>query len=170
VRRRFARTARCATRRSRTSPPPAPGARSAARGAGGKDARGRGRRLRACPCSSPWARGCRRGPGQGTRLSRAVGPLVQRARHRLWPRALACGQPKPKLATVSWWKDTTLYEDLGLEAVSTDEAYAAMDWLYERQDAIERALARRHLSVSVNPSGRAYFDLSSSWMEGGPVR
>jgi len=41
-----------------------------------------------------------------------------------------------------------------------------MDWLYERQDAIERALARRHLSVSVNPSGRAYFDLSSSWMEG----
>ena len=75
-------------------------------------------------------------------------------------------RPKPKLATVSWWKDTTLYEDLGLEEVSTDEAYAAMDWLYERQDVIERALARRHLSASNNPSGRAYFDLSSSWMEG----
>ena len=75
-------------------------------------------------------------------------------------------RPKPKLATLSWWKDTTLYEDLGLEEVSTDEAYAAMDWLYERQDAIERALARRHLSVSNNPSGRAYFDLSSPWMEG----
>ncbi len=70
------------------------------------------------------------------------------------------------MATVSWWKDTTLYEDLHLEAVSTDEAYGAMDWLYERQDVIERALARRHLSVSHNPSGRAYFDLSSSWMEG----
>jgi transposase len=75
-------------------------------------------------------------------------------------------RPKPKLATLSWWKDTTLYEDLGLEEVSTDEAYAAMDWLYERQDVIERALSRRHLSVSSNPSGRAYFDLSSSWMEG----
>jgi hypothetical protein len=75
-------------------------------------------------------------------------------------------RPKPKLATVSWWKDTTLYEDLHLEAVSTDEAYGAMDWLYERQDVIERALARRHLSVSSNPSGRAYFDLSSSWIEG----
>ena len=75
-------------------------------------------------------------------------------------------RPKPKLATLSWWKDTTLYEDLDLEGVSTDEAYAAMDWLYERQDTIERALARRHLSVSNNPSGRAYFDLSSSWMEG----
>ena len=75
-------------------------------------------------------------------------------------------RPKPKLATVSWWKDTTLYEDLHLEAVSTDEAYGAMDWLYERQDVIERVLARRHLSVSHNPSGRAYFDLSSSWMEG----
>ena len=75
-------------------------------------------------------------------------------------------RPKPKLATVSWWKDTTLYEDLGLEEVSTDEAYAAMDWLYERHDVIERALSRRHLSASNNPSGRAYFDLSSSWMEG----
>lgn len=40
-------------------------------------------------------------------------------------------RPKPKLATLSWWKDTTLYEDLDLEGVSTDEAYAAMDWLYE---------------------------------------
>ena len=75
-------------------------------------------------------------------------------------------RPKPKFATLSWWSDTTLYEDLHLEGVSTDEAYAAMDWLYERQDTIERALARRHLSVSKNPSGRAYFDLSSSWIEG----
>jgi len=41
-----------------------------------------------------------------------------------------------------------------------------MDWLYERQDLIERALARRHLSGADNPSGRAYFDLSSSWTEG----
>ncbi len=74
--------------------------------------------------------------------------------------------PKPKLATVTWWSDTTLAEDLGLEGVGTDEVYAAMDWLLSRQDAIEGALARRHLALEVNPTGRAYFDLSSSWLEG----
>jgi hypothetical protein len=74
--------------------------------------------------------------------------------------------PKPKLATVTWWHDTTLVEDLGLEDVGTDEVYAAMDWLVSRQDAIEAALARRHLAPEVNPTGRAYFDLSSSWLEG----
>jgi len=75
-------------------------------------------------------------------------------------------RPKSKLATVSWWADTTLREDLGLEGVSTDEAYAAMDWLLKRQDAIEQALAKRHLAGEANPSRRALFDLSSSWMEG----
>jgi len=74
--------------------------------------------------------------------------------------------PASKLATISWWSDTTLWADFGLEEVSTDEVYSAMDWLYSRQDAIERALAKRHLSVEHNPTGRAYFDLSSSWMEG----
>ncbi len=74
--------------------------------------------------------------------------------------------PKPKLATVTWWHDTTLVEDLGLEDVGTDEVYAAMDWLLSRQDAIEATLARRHLAPEVDPTGRAYFDLSSSWLEG----
>ena len=74
--------------------------------------------------------------------------------------------PKPKLATVTWWHDTTLVEDLGLEDVGTDEVYAAMDWLVSRQDAVETTLARRHLAPEVNPTGRAYFDLSSSWLEG----
>src|SRR5664280_1577510 len=55
---------------------------------------------------------------------------------------------------------------LGLPEVSTDEAYAAMDWLLERQDAIEAALADRHLSAPVNPDRLALFDLSSSWMTG----
>ncbi len=75
-------------------------------------------------------------------------------------------RPASKLATVSWWSDTTLMKDLGLEDVGTDEAYAAMDWLLSRQGAIEQKLAKRHLSETANPSRRAYFDLSSSWMEG----
>jgi hypothetical protein len=41
--------------------------------------------------------------------------------------------PRPKLATTKWWGDTTLVADLGLEGIGTDEVYAAMDWLGERQ-------------------------------------
>jgi hypothetical protein len=74
--------------------------------------------------------------------------------------------PRPKLATTKWWGDTTLVCDLGLEGIGTDEVYAAMDWLGERQGAIENTLARRHLSAEANPSHLAYFDLSSSWVEG----
>jgi hypothetical protein len=49
---------------------------------------------------------------------------------------------------------------------STDDIYAAMDWLEHRQDAIEAGLARRHLGPEPNPSRMALFDLSSSWLEG----
>ena len=74
--------------------------------------------------------------------------------------------PRPKLSTIKWWADTTLAIDLGLVGIGTDEVYAAMDWLHGRQAAIEVKLAQRHLGHSANPSGRAYFDLSSSWVEG----
>jgi Transposase DDE domain len=74
--------------------------------------------------------------------------------------------PRPKLATTKWWGDTTLMGDLGLEGIGTDEVYAAMDWLGDRQGAIENALATRHLGAAANPSRLAYFDLSSSWVEG----
>src|SRR5262245_35530611 len=74
--------------------------------------------------------------------------------------------PAPKLATVSWWADTTLGVDLSVADASTDEVYAAMDWLVGRQDAIEAKLAARHLAAEVNPSRMALFDLSSSWVEG----
>jgi hypothetical protein len=71
-------------------------------------------------------------------------------------------RPKPKLSTLSWWRDVTLGVDLGVADASPAEVYAAMDWLRARQDAIEAQLARRHLPED----GMAMFDLSSSWMEG----
>jgi hypothetical protein len=71
-------------------------------------------------------------------------------------------RPASKLATTRWWHDTTLAEDLGVAGASTDEVYAAMDWLGGRQDHIEQALVRRHLE----PGGLALFDLSSSYVEG----
>jgi hypothetical protein len=73
-------------------------------------------------------------------------------------------RPRPKLATARWWAggDTTLGTDLGVADASTDEIYAAMDWLTSRQRGIEKKLAARHLAEG----GIAMFDLSSSWVEG----
>jgi hypothetical protein len=76
-------------------------------------------------------------------------------------------KPGSKLATRSWWADTTLGADLDINDASTDEVYAAMDWLGSRQDAIEAKLATRHLAdEQANPHRMALFDLSSSWLEG----
>ena len=71
-------------------------------------------------------------------------------------------KPKAKLSTLGWWNDTTLGTDLGIAQASTEEVYAAMDWLGARQDTLEKTLASRHLTTG----GIAMFDLSSSWVEG----
>jgi hypothetical protein len=75
-------------------------------------------------------------------------------------------KPASKLATLTWWADTTLGADLGVAEAGTDDIYAAMDWLDDRQDGIEAELARRHLAPEANPARMALFDLSSSWLEG----
>jgi Transposase DDE domain len=75
-------------------------------------------------------------------------------------------QPGSKLSTLTWWGDTTLGADLGLAGASTDDIYAAMDWLEDRQGMIEAELARRHLAPEASPARMALFDLSSSWLEG----
>jgi hypothetical protein len=74
--------------------------------------------------------------------------------------------PGSKLSTLTWWADVTLGADLGVDQASTDDIYAAMDWLAGQQDAIEAGLAARHLAPAVNPGRQALFDLSSSWVEG----
>jgi hypothetical protein len=74
--------------------------------------------------------------------------------------------PGSKLSTLTWWADTTLGADLGIDGASTDDIYAAMDWLAGQQDTIEAGLAARHLAPDVNPGRQALFDLSSSWVEG----
>jgi Transposase DDE domain len=75
-------------------------------------------------------------------------------------------RPASKLAATRWWADTTLAADLGVADASTDEVYAAMDWLAGRQEAIETKLVRTHLAGVGNPDRLALFDLSSSWVTG----
>ena len=99
-------------------------------------------------------------------LPALLGPA---GRHRDLALALIISRvvkPGSKLSTLTWWADTTLGADLGVAEASTDDIYAAMDWLGHRQDAIEAGLARRHLAPQANPPKMALFDLSSSWLEG----
>jgi len=70
--------------------------------------------------------------------------------------------PHTKLATTRWWHTTTLAEDFSLADANEDDLYAAMDWLLERQSAIEKRLAARHLHAG----GLVLYDLSSSYFEG----
>jgi hypothetical protein len=74
--------------------------------------------------------------------------------------------PASKLATLASWPDTTVGVDLGVADASTDEIYAVMDWLVNRQEAIEKKLAAKHLCQSANPGRTALFDLTSSWVTG----
>jgi len=70
--------------------------------------------------------------------------------------------PHTKLATTRWWHTTTLAEEYGVSQADEDDLYAAMDWLLERQGAIQKKLAARHLSEGA----LALYDLSSSYFEG----
>ncbi len=74
--------------------------------------------------------------------------------------------PASKLATARALSPGTASSSLGemlrLGAVDEDELYIALDWLLERQPAIETGLARRHL----NSGTLVLYDVSSSYMEG----
>ena len=70
--------------------------------------------------------------------------------------------PVSKLATTRQWHSTTLAEELSVAAATEDDLYAAMDWLGERQERIEKKLAARHLHAG----GLVLYDVSSSFYEG----
>jgi len=67
-----------------------------------------------------------------------------------------------KLSCTRQLEACTLGEELGVEGAVHDDLYAAMDWLAERQPAIEQRLARRHL----RRGELALYDVSSSYFEG----
>src|SRR6478672_6640326 len=57
---------------------------------------------------------------------------------------------------------STLGEVLGLSGCDEDDLYEAMDWVLERQDTIEKALAKRHLADGT----LVLYDVSSAAFEG----
>jgi len=75
--------------------------------------------------------------------------------------------PGSKLSATRRFEQTTLGEELGLGEVKEAELLGAMDWLLERQERVEKTLARRHLPAGEN-GGDAFvlYDLSSSYLEG----
>jgi transposase len=58
--------------------------------------------------------------------------------------------------------DSTLGQLLGLQDADEDRCYVAMDWLLERQAAIEDALAKRHLA----DGALVLYDVTSTYFEG----
>jgi transposase len=100
-------------------------------------------------------------------LDRLLGPDGDRCRDLIL--ALLIGRildPVSKLAAARMLSPATasssLGEALGLGAVDDAELYTALDWLLERQAAIETALAGRHLRNGT----LVLYDVSSSYMEG----
>ena len=67
-----------------------------------------------------------------------------------------------KLSMTRLVGQTTLAEELSLGEVTEAELLGAMDWLLDRQERVEKALARRHL----HGEGFVLYDLSSSYLEG----
>jgi hypothetical protein len=75
---------------------------------------------------------------------------------RQWDMAFALivarvARPGSKLATTRWWADTTLAHDLGITEASTDEVYAAVDWLAASSE--RRASAGRAVSWTISDDG-----------------
>jgi transposase len=97
--------------------------------------------------------------------------LLDRTRHR--QRELAVAMivarvlgPRSKLATARGFHPETAASSLGevlaLNTADEDDLYQAMDWLLSRQQRIERALAKRHLSEG----SLVLYDLTSTYFEG----
>jgi Transposase DDE domain len=104
---------------------------------------------------------------RGLDLERLLGR--ERCRERDLVVAMICQRliaPGSKLSATRRFAQTTLGDELSLGEVKEAELLAAMDWLAERQDRIERTLARRHLPAEADGEAFVLYDLSSSYMEG----
>jgi hypothetical protein len=100
-------------------------------------------------------------------LEQVIGPAGSRRRDLVTALVTAAViDGSSKLATARGLRAQTaassLGEVLGLGSCDEDDLYAAMDWLLPRQEAIEDALAARHLADGV----LVLYDVSSAAFEG----
>src|SRR5271163_4261186 len=115
------------------------------------------------------------GAARAIGLDRLIGPKSPGKRdpwsHRLADLVMAMIvsriiAPSSKLATAKALDPATAASSLGVELglgeVGESELYAALDWLHERQGAVEAALAKRHLKGGT----LVLYDVSSSYVEG----
>jgi hypothetical protein len=107
------------------------------------------------------------GMAQKIGLDTILGPAGNRCRDLVLAMVVArIIEPGSKLATARALSPETAASSLGailgLGEVDEDELYTALDWLGERQPAIETALAKRHLKNGT----LVLYDVSSSYMEG----
>ncbi|MHB1886022.1 MAG: IS1634 family transposase [Acidimicrobiales bacterium] len=100
-------------------------------------------------------------------LDEVIDPLPSRMRDLVV--AMICAQviaPDSKLAIARGLRSETasssLGQVLGLSACDEDDCYEAMDWLGQRQERVEDALARRHLEGGT----LVLYDVSSAAFEG----
>jgi hypothetical protein len=107
--------------------------------------------------------GAARGSGSSQWFASAPQELQPLLQAMLVARVL---EPASKLATHRMLHEETatssLGRVLGVGQCGVDELYRALDWLHEAQPAIERRLARQHLTGST----LVLYDLSSTWLTG----
>ena len=106
------------------------------------------------------------GTARTLRLDRLIDPAPSPERARVLAMVAArILDPGSKLATARGLAEATardtLAETLGLGPLDEDDLYAAMDWLLERQDRIERRLAKRHLEEGT----LVLYDLTTTWIQ-----
>ena len=99
-------------------------------------------------------------------LDRLIDPKPSRRRNQVLAMIVArILEPASKLATARGLAEATAVSTLGEildPGEDEDDLYGAMDWLLERQERIERGLAKRHLDEGC----LVLYDLTSVWMEG----
>jgi len=100
-------------------------------------------------------------------LDRVLGPVGNRCRDLVMAMVvMRLLSPASKLATARMLDaataSTSLGEVLELGDVDENELYTALDWLGERQEHVEKALARKHL----HDGTLVLYDVSSSYVEG----
>ncbi len=110
------------------------------------------------------ALGCLRRLGLEPILSRSPSPERDLVVAMIVARIL---EPSSKLATARGFRSETVTSSLGAvlgldDAVDEAQLYNALDWLLARQQSIENALAKRHLSEG----SLILYDLSSTYFEG----